>query len=68
MEKGIDTLSKDKTRQRAEKTLKIEIDEEAFDRVYGYKSNPIKIKEDGQRIAVRVINQYGEESTKALIA
>ncbi|MFN6963851.1 MAG: site-specific DNA-methyltransferase [Pyrinomonadaceae bacterium] len=64
--KGIDTLAKDKTRQRAEKTLKIEIDEEAFDRIYGFQSHPIKIKRKGQKIAVRVISQYGEESTKVL--
>lgn len=64
--KGLDTLAKDKTRARAEKTLKIEIDEEAFDRIYGHISHPIKIKTPGQKIAVRVISQYGEESTKVL--
>lgn len=64
--KGIDTLAKDKTRARAEKTLKIEIDDEAFGRVYGHKSHPIKIKQSGQKIAVRVISQYGEESMKVL--
>ncbi|HMO81524.1 MAG TPA: site-specific DNA-methyltransferase [Pyrinomonadaceae bacterium] len=64
--KGLDTLAKDKTRKRAEKTLKIEIDEEAFDRIYGHTSHPIKIKNEGQKIAVRVISQYGEESTKVL--
>lgn len=64
--KGIDTLAKDKTRARAEKTLKIEIDDEAFDRVYGHRSHPIKIKVPGQKIAVRVISQYGEESMRVL--
>lgn len=64
--KGLDTLAKDRTRQRAEKTLKIQIDDEAFDRIYGHTSHPIKIKEPGQEIAVRVISQYGEESTKVL--
>jgi len=67
-QKGLDNLAKDKTRQRAEKTLKIEIDEEAFDRVYGHRSHPIKIKHPGQKIAVRVISQFGEESTKVLSA
>jgi adenine-specific DNA-methyltransferase len=64
--KGLTNLAKDETRRRAEKTLKIEIDEEAFDRIYGYRSHPIRIKSDTQRIAVRVISQYGEESTKIL--
>ena len=66
--KGIDTFAKDKTRARAEKTLKIEIDEEAFDRVYGHRSHPIKINNPGQQIAVRVISQFGEESMKVLHA
>ena len=64
--KGLDSVAKDKTRLRAERTLKIEIDEEAFDQLYGYRSHPITIKADGQKIAVRVISQYGEESMKVL--
>lgn len=63
--KGLDSVVKDKTRLRAERTLKIEIDEEAFDSVYGFESRPIKIKQ-GQKIAVRVISQYGEESMRVL--
>lgn len=65
---GINKLSQDKTRKRAEKTLKIEIDEEAFEKVYGHQSHPIKIKNAGQKIAVRVISQFGEESMKILQA
>ena len=64
--KGIDTLSRDATRRRAERTLKIEIDDEAFARVYGHRSHPIKIKQPGQKIAVRVISQFGEESMKVM--
>ena len=62
--KGLDTLAKDTTKRNVEKTLKIEIDDEAFDRMYGHLSHPIKNK--GQRIAVRIISQFGEESTKVL--
>jgi len=65
-QKGLDNLAKDRTRLRAERTLKIEIDDEAFDRIYGHISHPIIIKSLGQKIAVRVISQYGEESTKIL--
>ena len=32
----------------------------------GYKSHPIEIKKKGQKIAVRVISQFGEECTKVL--
>lgn len=64
--KGLDTLAKDKTKKKVEKTLKIEIDDEAFDRLYGHISHPIEIKGKGQKIAVRIISQFGEESTKVL--
>ncbi|MCP9496782.1 MAG: site-specific DNA-methyltransferase [Pyrinomonadaceae bacterium MAG19_C2-C3] len=62
--KGLSDLAKQATRVRAEKTLKIEIDDEAFDRIYGFISHPIEIKRDNQKIAVRLISQYGEESMK----
>jgi len=51
--------------QDAEKTLRIEIDEEAFERLYGFTSHPIPY-EPGRKLAVRVISQFGEECTKVL--
>ncbi len=64
--KGLESLAKDNTKKKVEKTLKIEIDDEAFDRLYGYISHPIEVKRKGQKIAVRVISQFGEETTKVL--
>jgi adenine-specific DNA-methyltransferase len=64
--KGLNDASKQVTKKNAEKTLKIEIEEEAFDRLYGHISHPIEIKHKGQKIAVRMISQYGEESTKVI--
>jgi adenine-specific DNA-methyltransferase len=64
--KGLDSLAKDSTKKKVEKTLKIEIDDEAFDRLYSHISHPIEIKKKGQKIAVRIISQFGEESTKTL--
>lgn len=64
--KGLDNLAKDSTKQKVEKTLKVEIDDEAFDRLYGHISHPIEIKNSGQKIAVRIISQFGEECTKVL--
>jgi len=64
--KGLDNLAKDNTKKKVEKTLKIEIDDEAFDRLYGHISHPIEIKKKGQKIAVRIISQFGEECTKVL--
>lgn len=64
--KGLDIVSRDNTRKKVEKTLKIEIDDEAFDRLYGHISHPIEIKRKDQKIAIRIISQFGEESTKVL--
>ncbi len=64
-EKGLASLAAQGTKKQAEKTLKIEIDDEAFDRLYGTTSHPIEYRK-GRKIAVRVISQFGEESTKIL--
>lgn len=64
--KGLDSLAKDNTKKKIEKTLKIEINDEAFERLYGHISHPIIIKAKGQKIAVRVISQFGEETTKVI--
>jgi adenine-specific DNA-methyltransferase len=63
--KGLINLAKSAAKKKAEQTLKIEIDEEAFDNAYGHASRPFKV-EKGQKIAVRVISQFGEETTKVL--
>jgi adenine-specific DNA-methyltransferase len=63
--KGLSDLAKKKTRKKVENTLKIEIDEEAFDRLYGFRSHPIP-RAKGRKLAVRVVSQFGEESTKVL--
>ncbi len=64
--KGLSDIAKQETKRKAEKTLKIEIDDEAFDRMYGHISHPIIIKHKGQKIAVRVISQFGEETMKVI--
>jgi len=65
-QKGLSYLAKQTAKSRAEKTLKIEIDDEAFDRLYGHISHPIETEKKGQKIAIRVISQFGEESTKVI--
>jgi adenine-specific DNA-methyltransferase len=64
--KGLESLAKDNAKKKVEKTLKIEIDDEAFDRLYGHISHPIEVTKKGQKIAVRVISQFGEETMKVL--
>lgn len=63
--KGLSDLAKTKSKKKVEKTLRIELDDEAFDRLYGHRSHPIAYRQ-GRRIAVRVVSQFGEESTKVL--
>jgi adenine-specific DNA-methyltransferase len=63
--KGLSDLAKAGTKKKAEQTLKLEIDDEAFTRLYGHKSRPFPVK-PGQNVAVRVVSQFGEETTKVL--
>ncbi|MEI6949942.1 site-specific DNA-methyltransferase [Paraflavisolibacter sp. H34] len=63
--KGLSSLAKESTKANLQNTLHIELDEDAFDRLYGFKSHPIEYKK-GKKIAVRVISQFGEESMKVM--
>jgi len=63
--KGLDRLAAAGTRKAAERTLRLEIDEEAFERVYGHESHPFEVV-PGQKVAVRAISKFGEEVTKVL--
>lgn len=53
------------TKRKVEQTLKLEIDDEAFAAAYGHISRPFPLK-SGQRVAVRVVSQFGEETTKVM--
>lgn len=64
--RGLSDLAKLSTKKKAEHTLRIEIDEEAFDELYGFRSRPIQLTRKGQQLAVRVISQFGEESTQVV--
>jgi len=66
--RGLGDLSESRNRRKKElqDTLKIEVDEDAFDRLYGHTSLPVELKKKGQKMAVRIVSQYGEESTKVI--
>ena len=59
--------NRNKRKKELQDTLKIEIDGEAFDRLYGHVSHPIEVKKKGQKGAVRVISQFGEETMKVIV-
>ena len=63
--KGLSDLAKAAAKKKAEQTLKIQIDDDAFARIYGHQSHQFPVK-PGQKVAVRVISQFGEETTKVL--
>jgi adenine-specific DNA-methyltransferase len=64
--KGLQSLALASTKKAAELTLKIELNDEAFERIYGFVSHPVPL-EKGRKLAVRVISQFGEESTKVMV-
>jgi adenine-specific DNA-methyltransferase len=64
--RGLSDLAKLSTKKKAEHTLRIELDDEAFDELYGFRSRPIQLTHKGQQLAVRVISQFGEESTQVV--
>jgi adenine-specific DNA-methyltransferase len=63
--KGLNTVAADYAKSRAERTLKLEFNEEVWEKLYDFKSEPIQY-EKGRKVAVRVVSQFGEESTKIL--
>lgn len=63
--KGLGNLSSAKTKKNAQDTLRLEFSDEIWETLYGFTSEPIKY-EPGRQIAVRVISQFGEESSKVL--
>jgi adenine-specific DNA-methyltransferase len=67
--RGLGDLSESRNRRKKElqDTLKIEIDEDAFDRLYGHTSHTVELKRKGQKMAVRIVSLYGEETTKVIL-
>ena len=63
--KGLDTVAKDLAKKKAERTLRLEFNDEIWNTLYDFRSEPLDY-EKGKKIAVRVVSQFGEESTKVL--
>lgn len=63
--KGLNSVAPKATKKKAETTLRLELNDEMWETLYGFKSHSIE-KRSGRKIAVRVISQFGEESTKVL--
>ena len=63
--KGLSSVAKLTTKKNAEHTLRLELDDEMWDTLYGFESEPLTYR-PGHKIAVRVISQFGEESSKVI--
>lgn len=64
--RGLSSVAKLTTKKNAEHTLRLELDEETWDTLYGFESELLTYR-PGHKIAVRVISQFGEESTKVVL-
>ncbi len=63
--KGLSTAASALAKKKAERTLRMEFSDELWDTLYSFRSEPIPYKK-GSKLAVRVVSQFGEESTKIL--
>ena len=63
--KGLSSVASLTTKRNAEHTLRLELEEDMWDTLYDFQSEYLDFV-PGRKIAVRVISQFGEESTKVL--
>ena len=63
--KGLNSIASSKTKKSAETTLRLTLNDEVWNTLYDFRSSAIERK-PGRKIAVRVISQFGEESSKIL--
>lgn len=64
--KGLIAVSNLSTRRNAERTLRIELEDDVWETLYGYESESLSYR-PGHKIAIRVISQFGEESSKVIL-
>ena len=63
--KGLQSVTPRQIKRDIGRTLRMEFPEEVWNTLYDFRSAPIKY-EKGRKLAVRVISQFGEESTKVI--
>lgn len=63
--KGLNGIASAKTKKKAETTLKLELNDEVWETLYDFRSSAIERK-PGRKVCVRVVSQFGEESSKVL--
>ena len=63
--KGLNDVAPKATKRNAEQTLKLEFNDELWDTLYGFESEPIEYRQ-GRKVCVRVVSQFGEEASKVI--
>ena len=63
--KGLNSIASAKTKKKAETTLNLTLNDEVWETLYDFRSSAIE-RTHGRKICVRVISQFGEESSKTL--
>lgn len=63
--KGLSNAASALTKKNAERTLRMTFSDELWNTLYAFRSEPLPYKR-GTRLAVRVVSQFGEESTKVI--
>ena len=64
--KGLNGIASAKTKKKAETTLRLELNDEVWETLYDFRSSAIERK-PGRKVCVRVVSQFGEESSKVLV-
>lgn len=63
--KGLNAIASAKTKKKAETTLRLTLNDEIWETLYDFRSSSFDARH-GRKICVRVISQFGEESSKVL--
>lgn len=63
--KGLNGIASAKTKKKTETTLRLSLNDEVWETLYDFRSSAIERK-PGRKVCVRVVSQFGEESSKVL--
>ena len=63
--KGLNGIASAKTKKKAETTLRLSLNDEVWETLYDFRSSAIE-RRRGRKVCVRVVSQFGEESSKVL--
>lgn len=63
--KGLNGIASAKTKKKAETTLRLSLNDEVWETLYDFRGSAIE-RTPGRKVCVRVVSQFGEESSKIL--